>query len=418
MSFGLPRPKRFRANNALTLPVLSGVAVPTRASPVPNLAYTNTTTDSECQDKLGLFQDDQWQDIFIPVSIEDAAPHEDENPSAASRKRSWSSPFGEASDPQWLLTNFPELGPDILQLPPRSCAPIIVNPFNDQTTILHPRLRNYAEPVALPEDGLLNGLIKVRLNLSRYQQKFPAVPLQKFPWRKPRNGVPLIDQDIRDGLTRLPPDFGRGLKLAGMDEKLFEFFRIAICAATTVIKADNCYLHEIIPIAVKSDCVKHAILALAATYILDYSGEEKVKASANLHWKRAVLLLDKELQDTERCKPGKENAVIAAMLLFGHNENVNWEASNSANECPPWYKATQLAERVLEMSDPLYNYHSASNVQCSRARITIGNRLAQYNIMSAIACPLDGFQTKCSFTWLLEGGEHNPSFCQTIRGSK
>jgi len=66
--------------------------------------------------------------------------------------------------------------------------------------------------------------------------------------------------------------------------------------------------------------VKHAILALAATYILDYSGEEKVKKSANLHWKRAVLQLDKELHDTERCKPGKENAVIAAMLLFGHNE--------------------------------------------------------------------------------------------------
>jgi len=95
--------------------------------------------------------------------------------------------------------------------------------------------------------------------------------------------VPLIDQDIRDGLARLPPDFGRGLKLAGMDEK-------------------------------------QAILALAATYILDYSGEEKVKASANLQWKRSVLQLDKELHDTERCKPGKENAVIAAMLLFGHNE--------------------------------------------------------------------------------------------------
>lgn len=86
-------------------------------------------------------------------------------------------------------------------------------------------------------------------------------------------------------------------------------------------------------------------------------------------------------------------------------QNVNWEATNSGNECPPWYKATQLAEQVLDMSDPLYNYHSASNVQCSRARITLGNRLAQYNIMSAIACPLDEFQANCSFTWLLEGDE-------------
>lgn len=66
--------------------------------------------------------------------------------------------------------------------------------------------------------------------------------------------------------------------------------------------------------------MKHAILALAATYILDYSGEEKVKTQANLHWKRAVHFLSRELQATEKCKPGKENAVLAAMVLFSHNE--------------------------------------------------------------------------------------------------
>ena len=57
------------------------------------------------------------------------------------------------------------------------------------------------------------------------------------------------------------------------------------------------------------------------------------------------------------------------------------------------------------MSDPLYNYHSPSNVQCSRARITLGNRIALYNIMSAMIYPLDEYQARCSFTWLLEGGE-------------
>jgi hypothetical protein len=135
-----------------------------------------------------------------------------------------------------------------------------------------------------------------------------------------------------------------------------------------------------------------------------------------------VHLLNRELQATEKCKPGKENAIVAAMVLLGHNEvgdpcqdrkletlntrqNVNWEATDSGNECPPWYKATDLAERVLEMSDPLYNYHSPSNVQCTRARIMLGNRIALYNIMSAIACPLDEYQIRCTFTWLLEGGE-------------
>lgn len=66
--------------------------------------------------------------------------------------------------------------------------------------------------------------------------------------------------------------------------------------------------------------MKHAILALAATYILDYSGEENVKSQANFHWKRAIHLLNRELTATESCKPGKENAVVAAMALIGHNE--------------------------------------------------------------------------------------------------
>lgn len=86
-------------------------------------------------------------------------------------------------------------------------------------------------------------------------------------------------------------------------------------------------------------------------------------------------------------------------------QNVNWEATDSGNDCPPWYKATDLAERVLETSDPLHNYHSPGYVQCSRARIMLGNRIALYNIMSEIACPLDEYQVKCSFNWLLEGSE-------------
>jgi hypothetical protein len=79
-------------------------------------------------------------------------------------------------------------------------------------------------PVAIPEDGYIDGLIKVRLNLSRYQQKLHATPrLQKFPGKGPKHGISLTDQDLGDTLARLPPDFGRGLKLTGMDEKLFEF---------------------------------------------------------------------------------------------------------------------------------------------------------------------------------------------------
>ena len=124
----------------------------------------------------------------------------------------------------------------------------------------------------------------------------------------------------------------------------------------TLIPNENCYLREIIPIAAKSDCVKHAILALAATYVLDYSAEENIKTRANWHWKRAVHLLTTELRISEACKPGKENAVLAAMAIFSHNEVVNWELDQAREDSPAWYRATYLAEQVLDKSDPLYLY--------------------------------------------------------------
>jgi len=88
------------------------------------------------------------------------------------------------------------------------------------------------------------------------------------------------------------------------------------------------------------------------------------------------------------------------------SQNVNWEASEAGGQIPPWYKATHLAEQILEKSDPLYNYQSPTNVQCSRARIRLGNKIALYNVMSDTASPLELNQSKCSFTWLIEGEEY------------
>ena len=63
--------------------------------------------------------------------------------------------------------------------------------------------------------------------MSRYQQKFPTARLQRFSWKKPQHAAPVVDYAIQDGLARLPPDFGRGLKLTGMNEKLFEFCKLS-----------------------------------------------------------------------------------------------------------------------------------------------------------------------------------------------
>lgn len=87
----------------------------------------------------------------------------------------------------------------------------------------------------------------------------------------------------------------------------------------TLIPNGNSYLTEIAPIAARSECVKHAVLALSATYILDYSREDHIRTRANFHWKRAVYLLTQELNN-EVYEFGKEDTVVAALVLFSHNE--------------------------------------------------------------------------------------------------
>lgn len=68
------------------------------------------------------------------------------------------------------------------------------------------------------------------------------------------------------------------------------------------------------------ECVKHAVLSLAASYVLDFEWNEKLLARANLHQKRSVHLIGKALNDLETYSPGKEDAVLAAIVILAHNE--------------------------------------------------------------------------------------------------
>ena len=72
--------------------------------------------------------------------------------------------------------------------------------------------------------------------------------------------------------------------------------------------------------AEKKPVVKHAILTLAASYILDFNPSEGVRQRANYHYGKAVLLLGEELKDIENRVPGKGEALIASLIVLGHNE--------------------------------------------------------------------------------------------------
>jgi hypothetical protein len=72
--------------------------------------------------------------------------------------------------------------------------------------------------------------------------------------------------------------------------------------------------------AIGSSCVKHAILSLAAAYLLDYAPNEELRAKANDHYSRAVELLGQAISDPETYKIGKGDSVVGALILLISND--------------------------------------------------------------------------------------------------
>lgn len=68
--------------------------------------------------------------------------------------------------------------------------------------------------------------------------------------------------------------------------------------------------------AVENECVKHALLTLASTYVLDYLPSEKLRGRANHHYTKAVALLDEGINTAENHEIGKEDAIIGALVLL------------------------------------------------------------------------------------------------------
>ena len=94
----------------------------------------------------------------------------------------------------------------------------------------------------------------------------------------------------------------------------------AFCNGRTLLPKTNLYLREIAPIADKNECVRHALLALAAGYILDYKPIPKLQDRANKHYKEAVRLVDVAIRDRNCREVGKDDAVIAALVLLLSND--------------------------------------------------------------------------------------------------
>ncbi|KAL8882246.1 MAG: hypothetical protein Q9198_000725 [Flavoplaca austrocitrina] len=212
---------------------------------------------------------------------------------------------------------FPSLLPSVPSPAGRAPDIAVSNPFQADGMLEHPRLRSEAKPVEVPVDGVINGLIKFRLR----QNKEPEPVEMRRPQflqrhMKSRRPNPTTAQRV----PYLPPEFGRGLRLDSMDLKLMQFYVSAFCPGRTLLPMTNTWLGDVAAMAEKSECVKHALLSLAASYVLDYMPAENLKARATLHHRRAVTLLDSELAKAGTYQPGGGEEAVCTLAILNQED--------------------------------------------------------------------------------------------------
>lgn len=94
----------------------------------------------------------------------------------------------------------------------------------------------------------------------------------------------------------------------------------AVCQGRTVIPSDNTYLKQIVPMAEKNALVRHCILAVAASYVLDWYFNAEIEQRANYHFAKALALLNDELKNCDFHIPGNGETLVASIILFCHIE--------------------------------------------------------------------------------------------------
>lgn len=68
--------------------------------------------------------------------------------------------------------------------------------------------------------------------------------------------------------------------------------------------------------AVEEECVKHALLALAGTYLLDYIPSPPLLTRTNNHYQQAVSLITQALSTTEMRTSNRGDSIVAALSLL------------------------------------------------------------------------------------------------------
>ncbi|KAK4141811.1 uncharacterized protein C8A04DRAFT_30656 [Dichotomopilus funicola] len=374
--------------------------------------------DYDINELSGLDTEDLWKGVSlykVDGGVSFTAPTVVGAPKVCSRKRGFDE-FRGAADGLASETALPPLFTSVPNIRSRGAHRRIPNPFLNSAEDRYPTLANRVRPV-IPKNGVIDGYIKTRMLTSggndtgathNVSQRFP-------PWRQNiLNG--LDDGDpIGGGVSLLPGNFATGMKLDRIDEKLWSFHLNAYCPGRMLLPG-NYWYHEVPAIAVKHACTRHALLALSASYVLDYEPTEEIRMRANRHYYTAVKLLEDALNSETTYAVGQDDGVVAAMILIFCNEIVNWESRQSQGREPLWRKGSRAAKLLLDRADPGYRYWKQENVQSSAARIGNANWVAYTEICAQAVTPLAEELTANMFSWLLAGSEQDVHKIHGITG--
>ena len=68
--------------------------------------------------------------------------------------------------------------------------------------------------------------------------------------------------------------------------------------------------------AEKDLCVRHALLALSGSYILDYKSDDKLRERVNRNYTQATTMITDALTKPETHEVGKGDNIVAAIILL------------------------------------------------------------------------------------------------------
>ncbi|KAK4449072.1 fungal-specific transcription factor domain-containing protein [Podospora aff. communis PSN243] len=311
----------------------------------------------------------------------------------------------------------PSLFPSVPNIRSRATCSPVANPFLESSDNRLPTLANRVRH-DIPKNGVINGYIKIRMTSHQVDDSNAADTTLRLS-RSQNRAVTVVNPDdggpLGAGIPLLPPNFSTGMRLDRTDKKLFCFHLNAYCPGRTLLPG-NYWREQVAAIAVKYECARHALLAFASAYVLDYVPTEEMRKRANFHYRAAVRLLDEALAREETYAVGQDDGVVVAMILVLSNDIVNWESRRPPGREPLWREGSRAARVILDRADPGYRYWKPQNVQSSVARVGNANWVAYTEICAQPVAPLAAEHTTNLFPWLLQGSKEEVHKIQGVTG--